>query len=371
MSPLAFLQGWTGMLNTERQGRRLRGCMTQRSGIVGKDGKGLAAAAPVLNGDGLLDIYVANRWDSTVPVHCVSNCSDSSETDLAIPQFEERGTELGAALAGEGRTIAGMGIAHGDYDRDGWLDLYITNFYLEPHIMFRNLGGLGFNDVSTATGLGPATRLSLAFGCEFLDVDHDGWLDLFVKPGRLESRSSRSGEPYRMRPHLFRNERKAGNGRFTDVAADSGEYFRSEWLGRAVGIGDLDRDGDVDLVVSQQVGPSVMLLNETPAPGTSVVIKPVGRGKSPRSGIGTRATARGVSPVLMREVAGGGSFQTASALELHFGMNDLAEFDQLDCTWPDGQEEQWRHVGPGYYVAIQGRGLVRMNLPSDGPGIQF
>jgi hypothetical protein len=332
--------------------------VTREAGITGKDGKGLAGAAIDIDGDGILEILVAN--DGTPTFLYVRSGTEASPTnsDLVIPKFTERGVELGVALSGEGRTISGMSAANGDYDRDGFLDLFITNFYLEPNILFRNLGGTGFVDFSTGSRLGPASRLTLAFGAEFLDVDHDGWLDLFVTTGHIEDRSWSGQDPYRMQPHLFRNDR---NGKFTDVAADAGTYFSAKWLGRGVALGDLDRDGDLDICINQRDDPSVLLLNETPHRNTSVIIKPVGRNGSARSGIGARVVATGVVPPLFRELAGGGSFQSASALELHFGLGELSQFDQLECTWADGQTESWTDVKAGYYLAVQGRGLTRID----------
>lgn len=340
--------------------------VTSAAGINGRDGRGQGVVACDLTGDGWCDLYVTN---DTTPSFLYVNTTGSHDqvpvagTDVHLPLFAERGIEYGVALNGEGKATAAMGVGHGDYDRDGWLDLYVTNFYLEPNTLFRNHRGQAFLDVSSQSRTGPPTRSTLAFGAEFLDVDHDGWLDLFVTTGHIEDRTWTKLEPYRMRPHLFRNER---NGRFTDVAAGAGDYFTSEWVGRGLALGDVDRDGDLDLVVAHQLDRSKLILNDTPAAGTSVIIKPVGTSRSPRNAIGTRVTAVGVTPILMRDLAGGGSFQSTSAQEIHLGLADRAEFEQLEIRWPDGQTERHPRVAAGYYIAIQGRGMVRIEFAPQG-----
>jgi hypothetical protein len=336
--------------------------VTREAGITAPDGKGLGVVALDVNGDGQLDIHVAN--DLTPSFLYINETPTKGQTlvsgtDIVLPRFQERGTEFGIALNGEGKATAAMGIAHGDYDRDGWIDHFVTNFYLETNTLFRNLEGQGFADLSSASRLGPPSRNTLAFGTEFLDIDHDGWLDLVVTTGHIEDRTWTKTEPYRMRPHLFRNER---NGRFTDVAETGGSYFLANWVGRSLATGDIDRDGDLDLILSQQIDPSALLLNETPARNTSVLIKPVGRIGSARNGVGTRVTAVGITPVLTRALVGGGGFQSASALEFHLPLGELQAFEELRFDWPDGGQDRWRNIPPGYYVAVEGRGLFRQNL---------
>jgi hypothetical protein len=311
-----------------------------------------------INGDGKLDIFIANDM---VPCFLYVNETELNGgakipgTEIVMPHFVERGAEFGIALNGEGRATAAMGIAHGDYDRDGWPDLFVTNYYLEVNTLFRNLGGQGFVDSSSTSRLGPPSRHTLAFGTEFLDVDHDGWLDLVITTGHIEDRTYTKNEPYRMRPHLFRNER---NGRFTDVAETAGGYFAATWVGRSLATGDIDRDGDLDLVMAQQIDPAVLLLNETPPKDSSVIIKPVGRNGSPRNGVGSRLTAVKTKPSLVRVLAGGGGFQSSSAQEFHLALGQLKAFDDLELTWPDGHIDHWMNVGPGYYIAIEGQRLL-------------
>jgi hypothetical protein len=338
--------------------------VTREAGINGKDGKGLAAATCDFNRDGVPEIFVANDGTPQFLYVRTGKAKSNMHEEIVVPVYEERGVELGVALSGEGRPISGMSAAHGDYDRDGWNDLYVTSFYLEPNILFRNLGPAGFADVSTLSGVGPPTRKTLSFGAEFVDIDHDGWPDIVATSGHIEDRTYLKFEPYKMHAHLFRNDR---NARFTDVASTGGSYFESLRVGRGLALGDMDRDGDLDVAISHRQDRAALLLNETPRQNSSVIIRPIGKGRTARSGIGTRVTAVGVSPVQSQELAGGGSFQSASALEIHLGLGDRQQFDQLECRWADDQVEVWPNVAPGYYIAVQGRRLVRIETASVAP----
>src|SRR5262249_34892940 len=160
-------------------------------------------------------------------------------------------------------------------------------------------------------------RNKLGFGTVFFDADNDGWLDLLIANGHVDDRTwMPRGEPYRMRPQLFRNEH---DGTFADVSATGGEYFQREWLGRGLAVGDLDGDGKLDAAVSHQLAPSVVLHNETLTENGTLAIRLVGT-TSNRNGYGAWVEVISPERTMVRELAGGGSFQSASASEIHVGI---------------------------------------------------
>lgn len=331
---------------------------TEQSGVTGSDGKGLGVLIFDANNDGWPDLYIANDG---MPNFLYLNQTQTSpdEPASATSRFAEVAAQFGVAVNEQGTAEASMGIAHGDTDRDGWTDLLITHFVTETNTFYRNLEGRGFVEDTRASGLGPPSRDSLGFGTEFLDFDNDGWLDLFVAAGHIDDlRWNSLTQKYAMPPQFYRNQR---DGRFLDVSAWAGPYFDGEWLGRGVSKGDFDNDGKIDLVVSHQLSPSPVLKNETTTDHASLVLNLIGT-TSNRSAIGARIEIEGLGLPLVREIVGGGSYQSASDTQVHIGLSDVAAAEKVRIRWPSGAVSEVKNVPAGRYFIVEGNNpaLIRI-----------
>jgi hypothetical protein len=274
-----------------------------------------------------------------------------------LPRFEERATVMGAAVNEAGQAESSMGVACGDYDADGWIDLMVTNFYMATNTLYRNLDGQGFDDTTRRAGLAAPSRDRLSWGTAFVDFENDGWLDLIVVSGHVDDvRWSPGKPPWAMLPQVFLNER---TGRFRDVSRSAGTYFVQESLGRGLATGDLDHDGNIDVAVSHQLTRSAVLRNATAARCPSVIVKLIGRGASNRSAINARVEAAGLDGKTVREVVGGGSYLSASDRAVHIGLGSHQTIPKLRVLWPSGCVDEWPAVAPGRYVAIEQQGIYR------------
>ncbi|MFN9291483.1 MAG: CRTAC1 family protein [Planctomyces sp.] len=309
-------------------------------------GKALGVVICDLGGDRRPEVYVANDGQPNFLL-----VSETAE-DGGLVGLRDRAVEASAAVNYEGFGQASMGIAAEDFNRDGRTDLFLTHFYRDTNTLYvnRSQGELLLFDDGTRTSLLGLPSLGfLGFGVSGMDADNDGWSDLLVVNGHVDDRTwFDAAQPYRMTAQMFQNR---GDGTFREVTGDAGAYFGRALLGRGLATGDLDRDGRLDAVVSNQLDPSAVLRNESDVDGRSLVLKLVGVGCA-RTPVGVRVRVLGVEPVLWRQLVGGGSYHSADACELHLGGLEDREYD-LEVQWPDGSVQQISGIRPGRWAVKQ------------------
>jgi hypothetical protein len=300
--------------------------VSQASGIVDPEGRGLGVLAADLDGDRRVDLFVAN--DTT---------ANYLWRNLGGMRFEEAGEVSGVAANASGGFQAGMGIALGDVDDDGRLDLAVTNFYGESTTLFRNLGGGMFADQTAAFGLLAATRHLLGFGIAFLDADNDGRLDLLTVNGHVTDNQPEYS--YRMPAQLLAG--RAG-GRLVDVSARAGSLFAVPRLGRGLAAGDIDNDGRVDAVAIDQNRPVFSFHNESRrANWVRFSLEGVA---SNRDAVGAVVTIEAEGRRRVASRFGGGSYQSASDGRVHFGLGPATHVDRVEVAWPSGQVDRFENL---------------------------
>jgi enediyne biosynthesis protein E4 len=293
--------------------------------------------------DGWPDIYVS--CDSTPNLYY---------HNLAGKSFEQIGAQAGIAYNEDGREQAGMGVTAGDFDRDGLLDIFKTNFADDTHTLYRNLGANNFDDATIASGLAVNTKY-LGWGTAFLDIDNDGWKDLVVANGHVypEVDSGRTAEKFRQRRLLYWNR---GDGQFFDISGASGSGISDEHSSRGLAVGDLDNDGQLEVVIVNMDEPPSLLKNFGPRLGNSLIVRLLTA--SGTVAIGARATLISEGKKQMDEVRSGGSFMSQNDFRLHFGLGKATTVDLL-VRWADGRSESFRGVMAGQVLTIQeGSGIV-------------
>jgi enediyne biosynthesis protein E4 len=300
--------------------------VTARAGVVDRDGRGLGVVAADLDDDGRIDLYVANDTTANYLFH-----------NLGDFRFHECGLDAGAAASASGSFQAGMGVACGDLDGDGRLDLAVTNYYNESTSFFSNLGRGDFHERSAAIGLALPSRYLLGWGIAFADLDNDGRLDVLTANGHIYD--GRPQIPFTMSVQLLLGGR---DGTLTDVSRRAGPPFLSPHLGRGLAAGDLDNDGRVDALVVCQNEPLVYLHNQTPG-GRFVTLRLEGT-TSNRDAVGARVALQAGGKTQVAERTGGGSFQSASDPRLHFGLGDAQRVDAIEVRWPSGRADRYRDL---------------------------
>jgi len=265
--------------------------------------------------------------------------------------------QSGAALSLEGDERAGMGVDFGDFDRDGRLDIFVTNFTGESNALFWNQGEKGFTDIAASAGLAQRSFLPVGWGTAFFDMDNDGWLDLIVANGHVYPQMDliEGGAPFREPLLLFRNKQ---NRTFEDVTALSGLDKLPAASRRGLAIGDVNNDGKLDVLLLNIGEPPTLLINRSRNDNHAVIFRLVGS-KSNRAAIGARVTLAAGGAKQIREVRSGSSYLSQNDLRLHFGLGAEASISSVQILWPSGKEETYKDVTSDFiYTIVEGSGIT-------------
>jgi hypothetical protein len=315
--------------------------VSRKAGVADPDGfYGLGVIASDLDDDGLVDIFVAN--DST-PNFLYHNNGDGT--------FKDIGFASGTAVNENGSEQGSMGVTLGDYDHDGKLDLFITNFDDDYNTLYHNDGKGSFTDVSYAAKVAAVSLPYVGWGTRFFDYDNDGWVDLLVVNGHVYPQLP----SYRQRNFVHHNNH---DGTFTEVGAQLGAPFTEKRTGRGAAFGDIDNDGDVDVVINNLDGPPQVLRNDGGNASNSILIKTIG-GKSNRQGIGARVKIVSGDLTQIAEVYSGDSYLSQNDLRLHFGLEKRTKVNLIEVRWPSGTIDKIADAAVNKIITIkEGQGIV-------------
>jgi hypothetical protein len=324
--------------------------LSKKAGVADSIGYyGMDVVGSDFDEDGRLDIFVAN--DST-PNYLYHNNGNGT--------FSEIGFESGVAVNGNGSEQGCMGVTLGDYDHDGMLDIFVTNFEDEYNVLYRKVGRNSFTDVSYDAGVAAVSLPYVGWGTKFVDYDNDGWVDLFVANGHAYPQR----DYYRQRKLMYRNNR---DGTFWDAAKQCGSALAEERASRGTAFGDIDNDGDVDVIVNDLDGPPQVLRNDGGNRNNSVLVKTIGV-RSNRDGIGARVKVLSGTLMQVDEVRSGGSYLSQNDLRLHFGLEKRTTVDLIEVRWPSGVVDTATGTGVNKVLTFkEGRGLIEQK---DLPGVK-
>jgi hypothetical protein len=296
--------------------------------------------------DGALDVFVAN---DTTPNFLFHNDGKGRFSEVAL--------RSGVAMASDGRARAGMGTDFGDVDGDGDLELFVTNHELETHTLYRNLGKGLFSEATSEAGLATPTLPFVGFGTALVDHDNDGDLDIGIVNGHVVNIPTlvRPGATLEQRKLLFVND---GRGRMREIGRQAGPGFAEERVGRTLVAGDIDNDGDLDFLVTNNGGGAELLRNELASAGGAVSFRLVGVASN-RSAIGARIRVVAGGRVFLREVTAGSSYLGQNDLRQHVGLGAITRLETVEIRWPNGTVETIRDVAAGQQVTVtEGKGVT-------------
>ena len=313
---------------------------------------GLGAIWGDYDNDGWPDLFLANDAGPNFLYH---NRHDGT--------FDEVGMLSGVALGDDGQELGSMGVDFGDYNHDGYLDLFVTNYTDQVNNLYRNLGSGAFSDMSWAAKLGQPSYRYIKWGTGFADFDNDGWEDLFVANGHVYPQVDAipNSPGYKEPMQMFRNNR---DGTFEDISKPSGVFDIPPESRRGAAFGDVFNDGNISILVLNIGQPPSLLINRTRNNNHRVDFHLIGT-KSNRAAIGARVTIHAAGVMQFHEVRSGGSYLSQNDLRLHFGVGAAGNMETVEIKWPSGQTELLRDVPADViYTVTEGRGITdRVPMP--------
>ena len=319
--------------------------VTEKAGLASEFGAALGVAAADFNGDGWVDLHVSN--DSTPNLLWINQKNGT---------FRNTALLAGTAVSPEGQAKASMGVDAGDFDNDGDEDLFIAELTGQGADLYVNDGTGTFTDESARAGLRLSTLPFTGFGTSWFDYDNDGWLDVATVNGAVTHtvEALSRNETFALQQHkqLFHN---LGNGRFEDVSGKAGKAFQMPEVSRGAAFGDIDNDGDTDIVVANDSGPLRLLLNNIGNRKHWVGVRPVAKvGKARRDMVGARVQVfRADGRVLLRHSRADGSYASAQDPRVLVGLGDTTSPPRVRVTWPDGRAEEWMSVAVDRYTTLE------------------
>jgi enediyne biosynthesis protein E4 len=323
--------------------------VTASSGIFDSSSKSLGVAMLDFDQDGWPDLLVAN---DTQPNKLYRNLRNGKFKDVAV--------ETGLAFSAEGKARAGMGVDAADFENSGKPGIVITNFDNEM-IGLYHFTAKGYDDVAMQAGLGAASKNTLGFGCVFFDADLDGLLDIAVANGHIDDtvRNIRGNVGYAQPPQLFQN---LGGGKFRDVADEVGGGFEKPKVGRGLAVGDFDRDGDQDLLLTTNTGAAYLYRNDVTNGNRSIRFHLVGT-QSNRDAIGATVRVFAQGQQQTRMVRSGSSYLSQSELRMTFGVGKVEEIERVVIDWPSGRTEEYKGLKAGKaFQVTETKGITEDSL---------